>query len=73
MAIVVKNMIVNGKQPEPPKEAPATVSRIVRNVRQEPQVPEYSGDSVLIVDGKPKKVSKRSAYMLDMLTIDDEE
>jgi hypothetical protein len=31
-----------------------------------------SDQPILIVDGKEKKVSKRSAYILDMLTLDDE-
>jgi hypothetical protein len=33
---------------------------------------EQANHHILIVDGKEKKVSKRSAYLLDMLVIDDE-
>lgn len=33
---------------------------------------EQANHHILIVNGKEKKVSKRSAYLLDMLVIDDE-
>jgi hypothetical protein len=31
-----------------------------------------SDHHILVVDGKQKKVSKKSSYLLDMLVIDDE-
>ena len=43
--------------PEPVVETPTTVA---------------TDEPVLIVNGKQKRVSKRSAYMLDMLTLDDQ-
>jgi hypothetical protein len=33
---------------------------------------DTSNSHILIVDGKQKKVSKKSSYLLDMLVIDDE-
>jgi hypothetical protein len=34
------------------------------------QAPQYDNHHVLIVNGQPKKVGKKSQYLLDMLTIE---
>ena len=71
MAITVKNMIVNGQDviTEPPAPTPKSISVVL----QEKQTAEANSDHpVLIVDGKPKKVVKKSAYLLDMLTIEED-
>lgn len=35
-------------------------------------LPDDPEEGLLIVDGKTKKIHKRSSYLLDMLTTDDE-
>ena len=67
MAIKTTNLIVtgkttiNGETPAEKKTADEQVLGLTNN----------SGTK-LVVDGKVKKISKKSAYLLDMLTLDDE-
>jgi hypothetical protein len=71
MPIFANNFIDKGKLVEeiklvevsPPAAAP--ISEVI-------MAQETENHNLLIVNGKVKKVSKHSAYMLDMLTIDIE-
>lgn len=53
----INNLVVVNKKPEPVKE---------------PSVKSLKG-SKLVVDGKVKNISKKSAFLLDMLTLDDDQ
>lgn len=78
MPIKAGNIIIGNQKvvvtttTEKPLDAPAprTVQRPAPN--PEPIAEKADSDPVLIVNGKQKKVSKRSAYLLDMLTLDDQ-
>lgn len=64
---VVVNQQPDGKvivKPEPIVE--------VEKVSVVPQTKHDKNKHVLVVDGKEKKISKQSAYLLDMLTLDEE-
>lgn len=72
MPININNMVVGGEtvssaQPAKPiKQASGLAAARVPN-----SVTDIKGTS-LVVDGKVKKISKKSAYLLDMLTLEDE-
>ena len=66
MGIKAKNLVISGgvKQeapPEQPKQIVIKTTTVVDNIK-EPSV---------VVDGKVKKIGKKSAFLLDMLTLDD--
>jgi len=67
MAIKTTNLVVTGK---------TTINneQVNERVTAEERKLGLSGNSgtKLVVDGKVKKISKKSAYLLDMLTLDDE-
>jgi hypothetical protein len=77
MAINVNNMIVTS-QSQPPEAAERTVEQqSMRNFRSDirrnatpPDVTDADNPHV-VVAGKAKKIGKTSAYMLDMLSLDD--
>lgn len=66
-------LIIN-KPPAPP-EPPANIHISERIKLQQKETPLPISDSqdhhLLVVDGKAKKVSKRSTYLLDMMTVDE--
>lgn len=71
MAVVLGNLIVTGKvQGVDNPNARAVASETVERTT----VQEDNSDRThtLIVNGKEKKIGKKSAYLLDMMTIDDE-
>ena len=72
MAVVLGNLVVTGKvegldNPNARSIAPETAVE-----RPAVQVDTTERTHTLIVNGKEKKIGKKSAYLLDMLTIDDE-
>ena len=73
MAIKAGRFIVDGNDitPQPKYEQPKVVE-MNRPIKSQIEAAATNEHPVLIVNGKEKKVSKRSAYMLDMLTLDDE-
>jgi len=83
MPLVYGNLIIGQQQApveqkqEPVKHANNRLSYgnlIIKNqadLRPDTTVKNYSGP-MLVVDGKEKKISKQSAYILDMLTLDEE-
>lgn len=83
MAINVNNMIITSQSQPQQEETPAQVAeRVVqqqsmRNFRSDirrnvtpPDVTDADNPHV-VVAGKAKKIGKTSAYMLDMLSLDD--
>lgn len=76
MAIKAGQIVV-GNSPPSKQEQTKPVGRTVRHIQKEEdqqinQIKKTNGDHVLIVDGKPKKISKKSAYLLDMITSDSD-
>jgi len=75
MPIFANNIIVgNNKveatpnpQPELPPLVPLEQVSMVSKVKY-----DKANEGILIVDGKEKKISKQSQYILDMLTLDNE-
>lgn len=65
MAIKADSIIIT------PQDQPET--KIITIIKETNAPQETENHHILVVDGKHKKVSKKSAYMLDMLTIDEEE
>lgn len=83
MAINVNNMIVTSQPQSPEEETPAQVAeRVVEqqsirnfrsNIRRNATPPDVTDadNPHVVVAGKAKKIGKTSAYMLDMLSLDD--
>lgn len=57
--------------PEPPEQIEETINEIIPVQEEQVEVEVKKGVS-LVVDGKERKVSKTSKYLLDMLTLDDQ-
>jgi hypothetical protein len=64
MGIKASNIVVTGQEQVAPAEAPIRTKESV-------ELSKLSG-SKIVVDGKVKNISKKSAFLLDMLTLDDE-
>lgn len=64
MPINVKNLVVKSKEPK---------SKKTLHEEKRDQLDELlkSKDTFLIVAGKIKKISKKSKYLVDMLTLED--
>ena len=60
------------KQQEPPAAVIPIPDPVVVQPTPAPENVDNSGNHILLVNGKQKIVSKKSSYLLDMLTIDDE-
>jgi hypothetical protein len=58
MPLVAKNVVVKKQQYK-------------REVEPKPPPQEVNEGAVLIVNGKRKKIGKKSQYLLDMLTLED--
>jgi hypothetical protein len=73
MPIITTNkLVVKSQEPEPPVrkvEAPAPAPRIYKDP-EKPTIESITEPSV-VVNGKVKKISKKSAFLLDMLSLDD--
>jgi hypothetical protein len=68
MGINAGRVVVGTNNPEPaPVESMEVKPVIIKAIKAAP----VEG-TALIVNGKQKPISKKSAYLLDMLTLDDE-
>jgi len=56
--------------PPPPVETVADVKARASKKKTKMNVEDIKEPSV-VIDGKVKKISKKSAYLIDMLTLDD--
>jgi len=67
--IVGNNKVEDSKPPQPelPPLVPLEQVSMVSKVKY-----DKANEGILIVDGKQKKISKQSQYILDMLTLDNE-
>ena len=76
MPIIANNMIVGNKRVEenqvPPSKTEVTPIVPLEHVSLVSRTKYDKEHGVLIVDGKPKTISKHSAYILDMLSIDQD-
>ena len=67
MGIKAANIVINPKTQtreevkSTPKEVVVKTTTVVDNIK----------DPSVVVDGKVKKISKKSAFLLDMLSLDD--
>jgi len=67
MAINTNNLVVKGQEPvESPKQETSK-----KTVITDETINRVKGTK-LVVDGKVKNISKKSAFLLDMLSLDDE-
>lgn len=67
MPIFANNMVVGNKASTTvPKSVP------VSNQDNTPETRVNIEGTALVVNGKAKKISKKSAYLMDMLTLDNE-
>lgn len=88
MGIIANNIIITSKQQEQvtkpapvvrsqPKPQPQPVRQVVRQVATEETIDTSKIDTtqhhILVVNGKQKKLSKRSSYLLDMLEIEEDQ
>jgi len=75
MPIIANNFIINNNKVESESQPAATDLTPLIPLEQVSMVPKTKLDKVelgiLIVDGKEKKISKQSQYILDMLTLDN--
>lgn len=72
MGIKASNLVVKSTgevQEQKPEVKPA--APVINNEKQ-PTLNRLKG-SKLVVDGKVKNISKKSAFLLDMLTLDDDQ
>jgi hypothetical protein len=71
--IVVKKQTTNNRQEEVPVEQEETpVEPVNRPLRERAIVQRRNpSDPVLVVNGKEKKIGKKSQYLLDMLIIEE--
>jgi len=60
MGLVAGNLVVTGEKDKSPYEQKPAAE----------QIPLKDGEPAVIVDGKVKKISKKSAFLLDMLSLD---
>ncbi len=65
MPLIANNVIVKS-QPDEKKVDKKQVKELSTSNRLVP-----SSGTVLFVDGKPRKMGKKSQYLLDMLTLDE--
>ncbi|NDG32427.1 hypothetical protein EB118_20435 [bacterium] len=68
MPIIAGNIVVAEK---PTTKTVVELKDGVKEVVQVSEVKQYTDGHTLIVNGKPKKIGKKSHYLLDMLTLDD--
>ena len=86
MGIKTSNLVVTSKPDESVKAAPAVAiiepkpkinNMVVLNKQPKPVENKQDINSLkgskLVVDGKVKNISKKSAFLLDMLTLDDDQ
>ena len=71
--IVVKKQTTNNRQEEVPVEQEETpVEPVNRPLRERAIVQRRNpSDPVLVVNGKEKKIGKKSQYLLDMMIIEE--
>lgn len=69
MGLKASNLVVTSEvqQAAKPVDAP-----VVKPVQEQPELTRLKG-SKLVVDGKVKNISRKSAFLLDMLTLDDDQ
>jgi hypothetical protein len=78
MPLIANNMIIGDKkveQPTPKVSSPPADGVPMIPLEKVSRIPRTKFDkehSILIVDGVEKKISKHSAYILDMLSVDKE-
>lgn len=65
MGLKASNLVVTSDDQQ--VETPAT-----KPVQEQPVLNRLKG-SKLVVDGKVKNISRKSAFLLDMLTLDDDQ
>ena len=84
MPLIVKNLVLRGNepaptqqvaqpvaQPAPPPVVQQTRPRVRERAKSSTDVQVKPGEPAVIVNGKAKKISKKSAFLLDMLSLDD--
>ena len=80
MALIIKNQTITPVAQTAPvaKVAPIQQEQIRqaaqnsdKYVASEPRTYEDMGDQYIVVNGKPKKISKHSQYLVDMLTTEE--
>lgn len=67
MGIRAANIVINPKTKQREEAKPQPKEVIVKTTTVVDNITEPS----VIVDGKVKKISKKSAFLLDMLSLDD--
>jgi len=73
MPIIANNFVVANNKVEAPQEPEIPPLIPLEEVSMVPRTKlDKAGQGILIVDGKEKKISKQSQYILDMLTLDNE-
>jgi hypothetical protein len=74
MGIQAGNLVIKGQESDGQGVNPTSSFSDVRREASE-RLPENEVNSIkepsIVVDGKVKKISKKSAFLLDMLTLDD--
>ena len=72
MPIIANNFVVANNKVEAPQEPEIPPLIPLEEVSMVPRTKlDKAGQGILIVDGKEKKISKQSQYILDMLTLDN--
>ena len=67
MGVTINNLVIQGKDNLTGREKP-----VKEAVSEASLAHDSHKHSKLVVNGKVKNISKKSAYLLDMLSLDDE-
>jgi hypothetical protein len=62
MPIIANNLVIGSQQAE--QTVKNNISPVIESSDE--------NHTILVVNGKPKKISKKSQYLLDMLNLDEE-
>jgi len=83
MPLIVKNLVLRGNEPPPTQQVAQSVAqpapppvvqprpRVRERARSASDVQLKPGEPAVVVNGKAKRISKKSAFLLDMLSLDD--
>lgn len=70
MPLIIKNLVINDKKQQAAEAEPVSKKLSVSRQPTKQTVDSIKEPSV-VVNGKVKKISKKSAFLLDMLSLDD--
>ncbi len=65
----IKKEVVKKEEPKASSPQPKNIKEVIKKMQPEYRPPKEG--TVLVVNGKERKIGKKSQYLLDMLTLED--